>query len=143
VFAAAGYDAKQCLLASFGFGLVTFIFAFPAIYTMDTYGRRNLLLFTFPNMAWCLVAAGCCFTLDINNSARLPLIAFFVFLFGAFYGPGKPVHDTLALSMLADSYQALDLCRPSTFPRRFLYLIERLVRHARFSSTMPLVAYLA
>jgi hypothetical protein len=51
-----------------------FIFAVPAVYTMDTFGRRNLLLFTFPvseswlrvrdatdgfkNMAWCLLAAG-------------------------------------------------------------------------------------
>lgn len=88
VFVNAGYNAKQALLASFGFGLVTFIFAIPAVYTMDTFGRRNLLLFTFPNMAWTLIAAGCCFLMDANNSARVPLIAFFVFLFGAFYGPG-------------------------------------------------------
>lgn len=88
MFAAAGYTDKQCLLASFGFGLVTFLFAFPAIWTMDKFGRRPLLLFTFPNMAWCLLAAGLCFYMDENNSARVPLIAFFIFLFGAFYGPG-------------------------------------------------------
>jgi len=94
VFAQAGYDAQQALLASFGFGLVTFFFAIPAIYTMDTFGRRNLLLFTFPNMAWCLVAAGCCFLMPESNSARVPLIAFFVFLFGAFYGPGIVTHTS-------------------------------------------------
>ncbi|KAH7131316.1 hypothetical protein EDB81DRAFT_696698 [Dactylonectria macrodidyma] len=88
VFAAAGYSTKQCLLASMGFGLVTFIFAFPAVYMMDTFGRRNLLLFTFPNMAWCLFAAGFCFLMSTDSSARVPLIAFFVYLFGAFYGPG-------------------------------------------------------
>lgn len=56
---------------------------------MDTFGRRNLLLFTFPNMAWCLLAAGCCFLLPTGSEARVPLIAFFVYLFSAFYGPGR------------------------------------------------------
>lgn len=88
IFAQAGYDSKHTLLASFGFGLVNFLFAFPAIWTIDTFGRRNLLLFTFPNMAWCLVAGGCCFLLPEESAARLPLIAFFVYLFTAFYSPG-------------------------------------------------------
>jgi MFS family permease len=74
---------------------VTFVFAFPAIYTMDTFGRRGLLLSTFPQMAWCLLAAGFCFLMPQENAAKVPLIAFFVYLFGAFYGPGKyPHHGT-------------------------------------------------
>jgi len=81
IFHQAGYSARQALLASFGFGLVNWLFAFPAMYTIDTFGRRNLLLFTFPNMAWTLLAAGFCFLIDQNSSARVPLIAFFVFLF--------------------------------------------------------------
>ncbi|KIN03084.1 hypothetical protein OIDMADRAFT_160645 [Oidiodendron maius Zn] len=88
IFSEAGYTTKQCLLASFGFGLVNFVFAFPAIWTIDTFGRRNLLLFTFPNMAWCLVVAGCCFLIPTDIGARVPLIAFFVYLFTAFYSPG-------------------------------------------------------
>ncbi|KAL9943561.1 hypothetical protein D7B24_006848 [Verticillium nonalfalfae] len=88
IFAEAGYSPKQCLLVSMGFGLITFVFAFPAVYMMDTFGRRNLLMITFPNMAWCLVAAGMCFLIDESVSARVPLIAFFVFLFSAMYGPG-------------------------------------------------------
>lgn len=32
-----------------------FIFAWPAVFTMDTYGRRTLLIFTFPNMFWTLL----------------------------------------------------------------------------------------
>jgi hypothetical protein len=31
-------------------GLVNFVFAWPAIWTIDTFGRRTLLLFTFPQM---------------------------------------------------------------------------------------------
>ncbi|KAH0281230.1 hypothetical protein KCU91_g414, partial [Aureobasidium melanogenum] len=84
----AGYSAKQALLASFGFGAVSFVFAFPAIYTMDTFGRRNLLLSTFPQMAWYLLGCGFTFLMSSDNSAKIPLIAVFVFLFGAFYGPG-------------------------------------------------------
>jgi sugar porter (SP) family MFS transporter len=89
IFSEAGYNAKECLLVSMGFGLIMFVFAIPAVYTMDTFGRRNLLLVTFPNMAWCLLAAGFCFLMSESNSARVPLIAFFIFLFTALYGPGK------------------------------------------------------
>jgi MFS family permease len=88
IFREAGSNTLETLLSSFGFGLVNFIFAFPAIWTIDTFGRRNLLLFTFPNMAWCLIAAGCCFLIPTDNSARLPLIAFFIYLFTALYSPG-------------------------------------------------------
>ncbi|KAF2465801.1 uncharacterized protein BDR25DRAFT_378490 [Lindgomyces ingoldianus] len=88
IFAEAGYSPKECLLVSMGFGLIMFVFAIPAVYTMDTFGRRNLLLVTFPNMAWCLLAAGFCFLIDTGVSARVPLIAFFIFLFTALYGPG-------------------------------------------------------
>lgn len=48
VFSNAGASNLTALLASFGFGLVNFVFAFPAVWTIDTFGRRSLLLFTFP-----------------------------------------------------------------------------------------------
>lgn len=88
IFQNAGYSVRDCLLASMGFGLVTFVFAIPAVYTMDSFGRRNLMLVTFPNMAACLLAAGLCFLLPDGSSSRIPLIAFFIYLFGALYGPG-------------------------------------------------------
>lgn len=89
VFEEAGYSEYEALWASFGFGLTNWLFAFPAVWTIDTFGRRNLLLFTFPNMAWTLLAAGMCFFMPEDNSARLPLIAFFIFVFAAFYSPGE------------------------------------------------------
>ncbi|KAJ5736958.1 uncharacterized protein N7483_002083 [Penicillium malachiteum] len=88
IFSDAGYSTRDCLLASLGYGLTMFVFALPAIWTMDTFGRRNLLLFTFPNMAWCLLAAGLCFLISSDSSARVPLIAFFIYLFTALYRPG-------------------------------------------------------
>jgi Sugar (and other) transporter len=55
-----------------------------------TVGRRSLLLFTFPQMAWTLLAAGCCFLIpESAGTTRIGLIAFFVFLFAAFYSPGE------------------------------------------------------
>jgi len=36
IFVAANYSVKSSLLASWGFGLVNFLFAFPAVWTIDT-----------------------------------------------------------------------------------------------------------
>jgi hypothetical protein len=81
IFSNAGYSQQQALLASWGFGLVNWVFAFPAVWTIDTFGRRNLLLFTFPNMAWTLLAAGLSFLIPETSKAQIPLVALFVFLF--------------------------------------------------------------
>lgn len=89
VFKKAGTDDYHALLASFGFGLVNFIFAFPAIYTIDTFGRRSLLLFTFPNMAWSLLAAGLCNLIPGDGGVHLALVATFIYIFCAFYSPGE------------------------------------------------------
>jgi len=85
IFVNAGYSSTSALFASWGFGLVNWVFAFPAVYTIDSFGRRNLLLFTFPNMAWTLLAAGFCFYIPESNAARVPLIALFIFLFAGEY----------------------------------------------------------
>jgi sugar porter (SP) family MFS transporter len=110
IFSDAGYSEKQALLATFGFGLVNFVFAFPAVWTIDTFGRRNLLLFTFPNMAWTLLAAGLCFLIPTDNSARVPLIAFFIFLFAAFYSPGEgPVPFTYSAEVFPLTHREMGM----------------------------------
>ncbi|KDR71828.1 hypothetical protein GALMADRAFT_253598 [Galerina marginata CBS 339.88] len=110
IFVTAGYSAKQALLASLGFGLVNFLFAFPAVWTIDTFGRRNLLLFTFPNMAWTLLAAGFCFYIPASNAAKVPLIAFFVFLFAAFYSPGEgPVPFTYSAEVFPLTHREMGM----------------------------------
>ena len=78
------------MYASVGFGAINFIFAFPALITIDTFGRRSLLLFTFPQMAWTLLAAGLCFLIPgENNKTRLGLVALFIYIFAAFYSVGE------------------------------------------------------
>jgi hypothetical protein len=71
------------LLASWGFGIINFLFAFPAIWTIDTFGRRTLLLFTFPNMCWTLLASGLCFYIPDSSAAHLGLIATFIYIYDA------------------------------------------------------------
>ncbi|KAL2354414.1 sugar transporter [Cryomyces antarcticus] len=110
VFVQAGSSARTALLASFGFGLVNFVFAFPAVWTIDTFGRRALLLFTFPQMAWTLLAAGFCFFIPTSSSAHLGLIALFIFLFAAFYSPGEgPVPFTYSAEVFPLSHREVGM----------------------------------
>lgn len=90
IFRDSGSSAKQALYASVGFGAINFLFAFPALITIDTFGRRSLLLFTFPQMAWTLLAAGLCFLIPgEGNKTRLGLVALFIYIFAAFYSVGE------------------------------------------------------
>ncbi len=89
IFKNSGFTDFQALFASWGFGLINFLFAFPALWTIDTFGRRSLLLFTFPNMAWSLLAAGLCALIDIHLTAHLALVAMFIYIFAIFYSPGE------------------------------------------------------
>ncbi|KAI9878143.1 MAG: hypothetical protein M1830_001789 [Pleopsidium flavum] len=110
VFREAGAGNLEALLASWGFGLVNFVFAWPAVWTIDTYGRRTLLLFTFPQMAWTLLAAGFCFWIPESSKAHLGLIALFIYLFAAFYSPGEgPVPFTYSAEVFPLSHREVGM----------------------------------
>ncbi|KAL1649947.1 hypothetical protein SLS58_001323 [Diplodia intermedia] len=110
VFREAGASETEALIASFGFGLVNFVFAFPALWTIDTYGRRTLLLFTFPQMAWTLLAAGFCFYIPNDSKAHLGMVAFFIYIFAAFYSPGEgPVPFTYSAECFPLSHREVGM----------------------------------
>ncbi|EHY54773.1 hypothetical protein HRR83_004098 [Exophiala dermatitidis] len=110
VFANAGASVTGALLASWGFGLVNFLFAWPAVWTIDTFGRRALLLFTFPNMCWTLLAAGFCFWIPKSSDAHLGMVALFIFLFDAFYSPGEgPVPFTYSAEVFPLSHREVGM----------------------------------
>ncbi|GAO46983.1 sugar transporter [Saitoella complicata NRRL Y-17804] len=110
IFVEAGASSKSALLASWGFGLVNFLFAIPAIRTIDSFGRRSLLLFTFPQMAWTLLAAGLCFLIPGSSAAHLGLVALFIFLFAAFYSPGEgPVPFTYSAEVFPLSHREVGM----------------------------------
>lgn len=106
IFQNAGATVTEALLASWGFGLINFLFAWPAVWTIDTFGRRQLLLFTFPNMCWTLLAAGFCFWIPASSSAHLGMVAFFIYLFDIFYSPGEgPVPFTYSAEVFPLSHR--------------------------------------
>jgi MFS family permease len=110
VFVKAGASPKEALIASFGFGLINFVFAWPAIWTIDTYGRRSLLLFTFPNMAWSLLAIGLCYIIPSDSRAHLGLMAFFIYVYTAFYSPGEgPVPFTYSAEVFPLSHREVGM----------------------------------
>jgi MFS family permease len=90
-FLEAGYSTEAALAASLGFGVINFLFALPAVYTIDTFGRRNLLLSTFPLMALFLFFTGFSFYIPAatHSTARIVCITLGVCLFGVAYSPGE------------------------------------------------------
>ncbi|KAI7776156.1 hypothetical protein LA080_005778 [Diaporthe eres] len=110
VFEDAGATQYEALTFSLIFGAVNFLFAFPALKTIDTFGRRSLLLFTFPQMTWTLLAAGLCTLIDRENKARTGLVALFVYLFAAFYSPGEgPVPFTYSAEVFPLSHREVGM----------------------------------
>ncbi|KAI9716467.1 MAG: hypothetical protein M1812_005362 [Candelaria pacifica] len=117
---ASNYNALWC---SWGFGLCNFIFAFPALFTIDRWGRRTLLLYTFPQLAWTLLAAGLCSLVRNEDAvkkmglipsqaekAKLGLVTFFIFLYTAFYSAGEgPVPFTYSAEVFPLSHRELGM----------------------------------
>ncbi|KAG2137863.1 uncharacterized protein EDB93DRAFT_1253516 [Suillus bovinus] len=74
--------------SSLEFGALNWLFALPAIFTIDTFGRRNLLLFTFPCMAICLLITGFFFW-NTSETGRVAGVSVGIYLFAIFYSPGE------------------------------------------------------
>lgn len=84
----AGWSPESSLLLSAGFGIINFLFAFPAVWTIDTFGRRNLLLFTFPFMALFQFIMVVAVALpDVTQKRALAIVG--MYLFGIAYSPGE------------------------------------------------------
>ncbi|CAK7244377.1 MAG: hypothetical protein STHCBS139747_005915 [Sporothrix thermara] len=89
IFLDANLSEVSALGASVGWGVINWLFAIPAIYTIDTFGRRNLLLTTFPLMSLFLLFAGFSFWIPADSDARVACVALGVYLFGIVYSPGE------------------------------------------------------
>ncbi|PYH88618.1 hypothetical protein BO71DRAFT_488613 [Aspergillus ellipticus CBS 707.79] len=92
IFEDSGYSTQQALLASMGTGILNWVFALPAFFTIDTWGRRNLLLFTFPFLAIFLLWSGFSFWIDSDDPTskkRVAMVTTGMYLFEVFYSPGE------------------------------------------------------
>ena len=88
VLSQSGFTDLQALIASWGFGMLNWVFAFPAVWTIDTFGRRNLLLTTFPLMAIFLLMTGFSFYIP-EGKGRLAVVALGIYLYTMAYSPGE------------------------------------------------------
>ncbi|KAF7526876.1 hypothetical protein PCG10_003430 [Penicillium crustosum] len=92
IFTEASYSLTSALLASMGTGILNWVFAIPAFFTIDTWGRRNLLLFTFPFLAITLLWTGFSFWIEEGNKTskkRVAMVTTGMYLFEVFYSPGE------------------------------------------------------
>lgn len=91
IFLDGGFSETSALSASLGFGVINWLFALPAVYTIDSFGRRNLLLTTFPLMSLFLFFTGFSFLIpeDTMHTPRIGCIALGIYLFGIVYSPGE------------------------------------------------------
>ncbi|KAL9934846.1 hypothetical protein V8E36_006621 [Tilletia maclaganii] len=99
VLSDAGLSNIQALLGSFGFGALNFTFAIPAWFTIDTFGRRALLLFTYPFLAASLLLTGFSFFIPVETqkNARVGVVLLGIYAYACFYSPGMgPVPFTYA-----------------------------------------------
>ncbi|KFG82291.1 sugar transporter [Metarhizium anisopliae] len=81
---------------SLGFGAINFVFALPAVRSIDTLGRRRWLLLTLPFMAVFMLGAGLSENVR-DDATRNGVTACFLFLFAVAYSPGLgPIPFTLA-----------------------------------------------
>lgn len=89
---------------------MNFLFAFPAVWTIDTFGRRALLLSTFPHMCWTVLGAGLSQLIPHESPAHLGIVALFVFLFAAFYSVGEgPVPFTYSAEVFPLSHREVGM----------------------------------
>ncbi|GAA5983984.1 hypothetical protein JCM11641_001416 [Rhodosporidiobolus odoratus] len=89
IFRQAGFDDITALGATLGFGALNWVMAAPAVWTIDTFGRRNLLLTTFPLMAIFLLMTGMAFYIPADSNARIAVVALGIYLHCMAYSPGE------------------------------------------------------
>jgi sugar porter (SP) family MFS transporter len=92
IFTDSGYSIQSALLASMGTGILNWVFALPACFTIDTFGRRNLLLTTFPFLSICLFWTGFSFWIEAGKAIskkRVAMVTTGMYLFEVFYSPGE------------------------------------------------------
>jgi len=89
IFTAANFSTTDALAASLGFGIINCLFALPAVYTIDKFGRRTLLLITFPLMSLFLLVTGFAFFIPADSRARVGIVALGIYLFDIVYSVGE------------------------------------------------------
>ncbi|KAF8606305.1 hypothetical protein BDV93DRAFT_604795 [Ceratobasidium sp. AG-I] len=88
IFDQAGLGSIETIVSMGAYWMLTFLFSIPAAYTIDTYGRRFLLLATFPGMCISMLILGIVFFFEGMRVAMGIAVAA-VYLFAIFYSSGE------------------------------------------------------
>nr|XP_019006735.1 uncharacterized protein I203_00328 [Kwoniella mangroviensis CBS 8507]OCF70196.1 hypothetical protein I203_00328 [Kwoniella mangroviensis CBS 8507] len=126
IFVDGGASNVDALYASLGFGALNFVFTWPAVFTIDTFGRRTLNLFFFPLMAVSLLAAGeCCMAFYIEEQRiRTGIVALFIYIYTIFYSIGEgPIIFTYSAEVFPLAHRELG----QAFPVSINYFVNFLL----------------
>ncbi|KAK6332870.1 hypothetical protein TWF696_002891 [Orbilia brochopaga] len=124
IFVEAGFSQRSGIWASLGCGIINWLGAIPAFYTIDTYGRRNLLLATFPLMGLCLFFVAGVYHIPESSKAHIGLIATGIYLFELVYSPGEgPVPFTYSAEVYPLTHRevGMSLATATTWLFNFAY----------------------
>ncbi|ODV98143.1 hypothetical protein PACTADRAFT_185445 [Pachysolen tannophilus NRRL Y-2460] len=90
IFVKSGFSVISAMIASWGYGMISFVFVIPALLTIDSFGRRNLLLFAFPLMSGFLLMTGFAFWIpDDHEHAKVGVICLGIYLFAIVYASSE------------------------------------------------------
>ncbi|KAI5360081.1 Putative major facilitator, sugar transporter, major facilitator superfamily [Septoria linicola] len=107
IFVQANFSPHAAELASTIFGLCNFLGAFPAVWTMDSLGRRSLMLYTLPPMAIAMAIAALGFSLS-DPKTSFYLSTSMIYIFCLLYSPGMgPVPTAYSAEVFPLSHREL------------------------------------
>ncbi|CAD6933078.1 unnamed protein product [Tilletia controversa] len=117
VFKTAGFTERNALYASLGFGALNWVFALPGVFTIDTFGRRSLLLVGFPIMALMLLI--CSMSFLAPNMPATPEFP------NGIVGPGKLSGIAIGIYLFACVYSFTEGPVPFTYSAEVFPLAQR------------------
>ncbi|CAD6890757.1 unnamed protein product [Tilletia controversa] len=117
VFKTAGFTERNALYASLGFGALNWVFALPGVFTIDTFGRRSLLLVGFPIMALMLLI--CSMSFLAPNMPATPEFP------NGVVGPGKLSGIAIGIYLFACVYSFTEGPVPFTYSAEVFPLAQR------------------
>lgn len=124
IFTESGFAKQEALLASLGCGIVNFIGALPAFFTIDRYGRRRLLLITLPALSALLFITAAAYSLD-DKAVKVPVMLVTLYCFMFAYSPGMgPVPFTYSAEAFSLAARPLGMSAATSITWTFNFIIS-------------------
>ena len=124
IFTESGFAKQEALLASLGCGIVNFIGALPAFFTIDRYGRRRLLLVTLPALSALLFITAAAYSLD-DKVVKVPVMLVTLYCFMFAYSPGMgPVPFTYSAEAFSLAARPLGMSAATSITWTFNFIIS-------------------